>query len=95
MTTDILNTLNIKTMHPYIEILFSIFLAILGTLMIRKLSALKNSRSSKIKRSYATEKQNKLLSRKISLKFMLVLFTLMMVIAVTILIEKRIMTVTW
>ncbi|ARS38202.1 hypothetical protein CA265_00235 [Sphingobacteriaceae bacterium GW460-11-11-14-LB5] len=82
-------------MHPYIEILFSIFLAILGTLMIRKLSALKNSRSSKIKRSYATEKQNKLLSRKISLKFMLVLFTLMMVIAVTILIEKRIMTVTW
>ena len=81
-------------MHPYIEILFSLFLALLGTLMIRKLGALKSSRNSCIKRSYAAEKHIKLLSKKISLKFMMVLFTLM-IVAITILIEKGIMVVTW
>lgn len=82
-------------MHPYIEILFSLFLAFLGMLMMRKLSSLKRKRTSAIKKSYATEKYFKLLSRKISLKFMMVLFTLVMVVAITILIENGIMTVTW
>lgn len=81
-------------MHPYIEILFSLFLAFLGMLMMRKLSSLKRKRTSAIKKSYATEKYFKLISRKISLKFMMVLFTLM-IVAITILIEKGIMVVTW
>lgn len=82
-------------MHPYIEILFSLFLATSGMLMIRKLSSLKRERTSNVKRSYATEKQIKLIYRKISLKFMMILFTLVMIVAITILIEKGIMTVTW
>ncbi|MFD2582549.1 hypothetical protein ACFSR6_08625 [Pedobacter vanadiisoli] len=82
-------------MHPYIEILFSLFLAISGMLMIRKLSSLKRRRTSNIKRSYAAEKQIKLIFKKISLKFMMVLFALIMIVAITILIEKGIMTVTW
>jgi hypothetical protein len=86
---------NIKTMHPYIEILFSLFLAISGTLMIRKLSSLKKGRASYIKRSYAAEKHIKLLSKKISFRFMVVLFTLVMIITITILIEKGMMSVTW
>ncbi|MBT2563086.1 hypothetical protein J7E50_22915 [Pedobacter sp. ISL-68] len=81
-------------MHPYIEILFSLFLSVLGILMIRKLNSLKRRRTPKVKRSYATKKQIKLISRKISLKFMMVLFTLM-IVAITILIEKGIMVVTW
>jgi len=82
-------------MHPYIEILFSLFLAISGTLMIRKLSALKKGRASSIKRSYAEEQHLKLLSKKISFRFMVVLFTLVLIIAITVLIEKGIMSVTW
>jgi len=82
-------------MHPYIEILFSLFLAISGMLMIRKLSTLKRRRISNAKGSYATEKQIKLVSKKISLKFTMVLFALIMIVAITILIEKGIMTVTW
>ncbi|NMN34979.1 hypothetical protein H9N25_00135 [Pedobacter riviphilus] len=82
-------------MHPYIEILFSLFLATSGMLMIRKLSSLKRRRTSNVKNSYATEKQIKLISKKISLKFTMVLFALIMIVAITILIEKGIMTVTW
>ncbi|WP_426327623.1 hypothetical protein [Pedobacter sp. R-06] len=82
-------------MHPYIEILFSLFLAFFGMLMMRKLSSLKRKKTSAIKKSYATEKYFKLLSRKISIKFMMLLFTLVMIVAITILIEKGIMTVTW
>jgi len=82
-------------MHPYIEILFSLFLAFFGMLMMRKLSSLKMKKTSAIKKSYATEKYFKLLSRKISFKFMMVLFTLFMIVTITILIEKGIMTVTW
>lgn len=82
-------------MHPYVEILFSLFLAILGTLMIRKLTALKSERKNAGKRSSVQEKHIKLLSKKISFRFMIVLFTLVMIIAITILIEKGIMTVTW
>jgi hypothetical protein len=63
--------------------------------MIRKLSALKSSKNSYIKRSYAEEKHRKLLSKKISFRFMVLLFTLVMIIAITILIEKGIMSVTW
>jgi len=87
--------LKIKRMHPYIEILFSLFLATSGMLMIRKLSSLKRRRTSNVKNSYATEKQIKLISKKISLKFTMVLFALIMIVAITILIEKGIMTVTW
>jgi len=82
-------------MHPYIEILFSLFLAFFGMLMMRKLSSLKRKKTSAIKKSYATEKYFKLLSSKISIKFMMLLFTLVMIVAITILIEKGIMTVTW
>jgi|GEM_PF-1514535 len=82
-------------MHPYIEILFSLFLAFFGMLMMRKLSSLKRKKTSAIKKSYATEKYFKLLSSKISFKFMMLLFTLVMIVAITILIEKGIMTVTW
>jgi len=82
-------------MHPYIEILFSLLLAISGTLMIRKLSSLKKGRASYIKRSYAAEKHFKLLSKRISFRFIVVLFTLVMIIAITLLIEKIIMNVTW
>lgn len=41
------------------------------------------------------EKQIKLISKKISLKFTMVLFALVMIVVITILIEKGIMTVTW
>ncbi|MBO9675386.1 MAG: hypothetical protein J7577_18200 [Sphingobacteriaceae bacterium] len=74
---------------PYIEILFSLFLAISGMLMIRKLSSLKRRRTANVKRSYATEKQIRLISKKISLKFMMVLFALIMIVAIAILIEKE------
>ncbi|MBB6236888.1 hypothetical protein HDC90_001503 [Pedobacter sp. AK013] len=82
-------------MHPYIEILFSLFLAISGMLMIRKLSSLKRRRTYNIKSGYVMEKQIKLISKKISLKFTMVLFALVMIVVITILIEKGIMTVTW
>lgn len=80
-------------MHPDIEILFSLFLAFFGMLMMRKLSSLKRKRTSAIKKSYAIEKYF-VISRKISFKFMMVLFTLM-IVAITILIKKGVMTVTW
>jgi hypothetical protein len=82
-------------MHPYIEILFSLFLAFLGMLMMRKLSSLKRKRTVANRKSYATEKYFKLLFNKISFRFMMVLFTLVMIIAVTILIENGIMSVSW
>ncbi len=82
-------------MHPYIEILFSLFLAFIGLLMMRKLSALKRKRTAPIKKSYATEKYFKLLFNRISFRFMVVLFTLVMIIAVTLLIENGIMSVSW
>ncbi|MFC4143114.1 hypothetical protein [Pedobacter mendelii] len=82
-------------MHLYIEILFCIFLAVLGTLMIRKLRALKINKKSHIKRSYVEEKYRNMLSRKISFRFMVLLFTLALIITISILIEKGMMIVTW
>jgi hypothetical protein len=82
-------------MHPYIEILFSLFLAFLGMLMMRKLSSLNNRRAYSVKKSYATEKYFKLLFNRISFRFMMVLFTLVMIIAITLLIENGIMSVSW
>ncbi|WP_412467413.1 hypothetical protein [Pedobacter sp. KLB.chiD] len=82
-------------MHPYIEILFSLFLALMGMLMMRKLSSLKRKRSGVTKKSYATETYLKLLHHQISFKFMMVLLMLVMIIAITALIEKGIMNVTW
>lgn len=81
-------------MHPYIEIIFSLFLAFLGILMMRKLNSLKRNKTGAKKRSYATEKYFKLLYHKISFRFMILLFTLVMIVA-TILIEKGVMNVTW
>ncbi|RBQ04242.1 hypothetical protein DRW42_18755 [Pedobacter miscanthi] len=62
---------------------------------MRKLSSLKSKRASAIKKSYATEKYFKLLFNKISFRFMVVLFTLVMIIAITLLIENGIMSVSW
>jgi hypothetical protein len=82
-------------MHPYIEIIFSLFLAFLGILMMRKLNSLKRNKTGAKKRSYATEKYFKLLYHKISFRFIVVLFTLVVIIAITILIENGIMSVNW
>jgi hypothetical protein len=82
-------------MHPYIEIIFSLFLAFLGILMMRKLNSLKRNKTGTKTRSYATEKYFKLLYNKISFRFMIVLFTLVMIVAITILIEKGVMNVSW
>ncbi len=82
-------------MHPYIEIIFSLFLAFLGILMMRKLNSLKRNKIGAKKRSYATEKYFKLLYHKISFRFIVVLFTLVVIIAITILIENGIMSVNW
>lgn len=82
-------------MHPYIEIIFSLFLAFLGILMMRKLNSLKRNKTGAKKRSYATEKYFKLLYHKISFRFMILLFTLVMIVAITILIEKGVLNVTW
>jgi len=82
-------------MHPYIEIIFSLFLAFSGILMMRKLNSLKRNKIGVKKRSYATEKYFKLLYNKIYFRFMIVLFTLVMIVAITILIEKGVMNVTW
>ena len=82
-------------MHPYIEIIFSLFLASLGILIMRKLNSLKRNKISVKKRTYATEKYFKLLYNKISFRFMIVLFTLVMIVAITILIEKGVMNVSW
>jgi hypothetical protein len=81
-------------MHPYIEIIFSLFLAFSGILMMRKLNSLKKIKQVQ-KKSYATEKYFKLLYHKIFFKFMIVLFMLVMIFAVMILIEKGVMNVTW
>jgi len=82
-------------MHPYIEILSSLFLAFLGMMMMRKLSSIKRKQISSVKKSYATEKYFKMLFNKISFRFMMVLFTLIIIIAITVLIEHGIMRVTW
>ncbi|QNN42588.1 hypothetical protein [Pedobacter roseus] len=82
-------------MHPYIEIIFSLFLAFLGILLMRKLNSLKRNKTGAKKRSYATEKYFKLLYHKISFRFIVVLFTLVVIIAITILIENGIMSVNW
>ncbi len=81
-------------MHPYIEIIFSLFLAFLGIFMMWKLNSLKRQGRCK-KRSYATEKYFKLLYNKISFRFIILLFTLAMIIVITTLIEKGIMNVSW
>ncbi|KQM73016.1 hypothetical protein ASE74_21125 [Pedobacter sp. Leaf216] len=82
-------------MHPYIEIIFSLFLAITGKLMIRKLNALKRSKASHLKKSYTAHKHVNLLTRKISFRFKVILFTLVIIVAFSILIEKGIVIVTW
>lgn len=82
-------------MHPYIEIIFSLFLAFSGILMLQKLNSLKRNETGAKKRSYATEKYFKLLYHKISFRFMILFFTLVMMVAITILIEKGIMGITW
>ncbi|WP_302850394.1 hypothetical protein [Pedobacter mucosus] len=42
-------------MHPYIEVVFTLFLAILGTLMIRRLAALKSLKRNARKTNYVQE----------------------------------------
>jgi len=81
-------------MHPYIEIIFSFFLAFSGIVMMRKLNSIKRNKTG-AKRSYATEKYFKLLYHKISFRFIILLFTLVMIVAITILIEKGVMNVSW
>lgn len=81
-------------MHPYIEIIFSLFLAFSGALMMRKLNSLKKNRTG-TKKSYATEKYFELLYNKLSFRFIILLFTLVMIVVITILIEKGVMNVTW
>lgn len=63
--------------------------------MMRKLNSLKRNKTGAKKRSYATEKYFKLLYNKISFRFMIVLFTLVMIVAITILIEEGVMKVSW
>lgn len=82
-------------MHPYIEIISSLFLAFSGALMMRKLNSLKKNRTGAKKRSYTTEKYFKLLYNKLSFRFIILLFTLVMIVVITILIEKGVMNVTW
>ena len=82
-------------MHPYTEIIFSLFLAFLGVLMLRKLKSLKKNSAGTKKGSYATEKYFKLLYNKISFRFMILLFTLVMIVAIAILIENGVMHITW
>jgi len=82
-------------MHPYTEIIFSLFLAFLGVLMLRKLKSLKKNSAVTKKGSYATEKYFKLLYNKISFRFMILLFTLVMIVAIAILIENGVMHITW
>lgn len=82
-------------MHPYIEILFSLFLAVLGTLMIRKLTALKSAKRKVGKTSYVQEKYRMMLSKRISFRFMVLLFMLVLIITISILIEKGMMSITW
>jgi hypothetical protein len=82
-------------MHPYIEILSSLFLAVMGTLMIRKLTALKSAKRKGGKASYVQEKYRMMLSRRISFRFMVLLFMLVLIITISILIEKGMMSITW
>ncbi|WP_293787819.1 hypothetical protein [uncultured Pedobacter sp.] len=82
-------------MHPYIEIIFSLLLAFLGILMMRKLNFLKRNSAGAKKRSYATAQYFKLLYNKISFRFMILLFTLVMIVAIAILMEKGVMNIIW
>lgn len=82
-------------MHPYIEIFFCLFLIVLGTLMIRKLSILKSQRRKVGKTSYVQEKYRMMLSKRISFRFMVLLFTLILIITISILIEKGMMSISW
>lgn len=82
-------------MHPYIEIIFSVALILLGIKMLRKLTFLRQGKYFGGRKTYITEKYKKLLSQKLSIRLWILLFVLFLVISSFILIEMGQMIVIW
>lgn len=82
-------------MHPLVEILFSLILSISGIFFIKKMSVLKkNKRSRNSFKSFA-EKRKNLIKHKILSRWVAVLFTVTLIISISVMIENGTIIVTW